>query len=258
MSAYFIAVDLEGVALAVGSGPEAMGRGENYRTACRQAVREVNAAARALFDGGAGRVVVWDNHGPSCNLDYEAVDPRCELLVGAGPAHRFCLLEEGFDGVLLIGYHAMDGAPDAVLAHSFSSRSYQGMWIGDRRVGEMAIDGALAGEHGVPVILVVSDQAGCAEAEAFFGPIPTVATKRALGWNMALCRHPDWVDQQVYQAARQAMAAPRPAPLAFPAPMIFTRRYKRINELEADLQDGWERVDAYTLRRTVASLTELY
>ena len=85
MSAYFIAVDLEGVALAVGSGPEAMGRGENYRTACRQAVREVNAAARALWEPVVidGYALVLENPDP----DGSGIPPDGVILLKDGRVH---------------------------------------------------------------------------------------------------------------------------------------------------------------------------
>ena len=53
---YYIAVDCEGVACAVGQSGAGLGNGENYRFACRQAAREAAAAARArvLFPAPAG------------------------------------------------------------------------------------------------------------------------------------------------------------------------------------------------------------
>lgn len=81
---FYIAVDCEGVACAVGSPGEALGKGENYAFACLQATREADAAAKALFDGGATEVVVWDAHGSGVNLHYDLLDSRCKILLGSG------------------------------------------------------------------------------------------------------------------------------------------------------------------------------
>ena len=91
MNKFYIGVDLEGVACAVGIPGEGMGNGANYAFAAREALREANACARALFDGGADEVIVWDNHGSGVNLDYDEVDPRCRhqhRLPGKRPGEK--------------------------------------------------------------------------------------------------------------------------------------------------------------------------
>ncbi|PWM26200.1 MAG: peptidase M55, partial [Clostridiales bacterium] len=75
---FYISVDLEGVACAVGSYGQGLSEGtKNYSAACAQGSREAAAAARALFDHGAADVVVWDGHGTGVNLDYSVFDRRC-------------------------------------------------------------------------------------------------------------------------------------------------------------------------------------
>ena len=71
---YYIAVDCEGVACAVGTPGVGLADSENYRFACLQATREANAAVRALFDAGADEVTVWDAHGSGINLLYDELD----------------------------------------------------------------------------------------------------------------------------------------------------------------------------------------
>ena len=64
---YCVSVDCEGVACAVGVPGVGLGDGGSYAFACREAAREADAAARALFDAGAERVIVWDSHGTGVN-----------------------------------------------------------------------------------------------------------------------------------------------------------------------------------------------
>ena len=49
--------------------------------------------------------IVWDNHGSGVNLDYDLLDARCRIALGSGWQHRWPLLDESCDGVLMVGYH---------------------------------------------------------------------------------------------------------------------------------------------------------
>ena len=58
---YYIAVDCEGVACAVGQSGAGLGNGENYRFACRQAAREA-AAAAGKYDGNLPFRIELEEH----------------------------------------------------------------------------------------------------------------------------------------------------------------------------------------------------
>jgi len=65
----------------------------------------------------------------------------------------------------LLGYHEKALTPGAVLAHSYSSLTIQGMWLNGREVGEIGMDASIAAEHGVPVVMV----SGCDKTVAKAG-----------------------------------------------------------------------------------------
>ena len=69
-----IAVDCEGLACVVGEPDKALGTSHDMSFAREQATPEADAAARALFDAGAKRVIVWDNHGFGANLIFDRLD----------------------------------------------------------------------------------------------------------------------------------------------------------------------------------------
>ena len=78
---YLIALDLEGVGGVVGVPYSGLKKeSDGWYQARAQAVLEVNAVARALFDTGAELVALWDNHGGGGNLDYSLLDERIELV----------------------------------------------------------------------------------------------------------------------------------------------------------------------------------
>lgn len=256
---FVVAVDCEGLACVVGAPGGTLNESRNYAFACAEAVREANAAARALFDSGAEQVIVWDNHGSSLNMDYAALDERVDIALGVGFPHRFPGMDETFAGVLLVGYHAKDNTQDAVIAHTFSSRAYQWVKVNGEEVGEMALDAAVAGELGVPVIFVASDDKGVAEARQVLPWAETVVTKHAFGWNAAVSKHPKRVEREIYDAVRRAVARlSEMRPFTFTRPIHVQIRYKRLEEAERATRGAtcWRRVDAYTVEATFNHLRE--
>lgn len=260
---FIIAVDLEGIAGVVGQPGVPLGQAVDYDFACRQATREANAVARALFDAGATQVIVWDNHGRSLNLRYEEIDRRCDILLGVGLPHRWTSMDESFDGVVLVGYHAMDNVEDGVLAHTFSSASYQWMKINDREVGEIAIDAAMAGEKGVPVILVSSDDKGVAEAKEFLPWVETVETKKGFARNGALCKHPDRVVDELYEATKRSVdRLSEMKPFAFETPLNIRIRFKNLDGAQSIArgrgQGSWKRLDGYTAESSFDRISDYF
>ena len=258
---FVVAVDCEGVACGVGAPGGSLTGSRNFEFAKLQATREADAAVRGLFAAGAEQVIVWDNHGGSGHLNYDMLDERCDIAMGSGFEHRFPGMDESFDGVALIGYHAMDNTIDGAMAHSFSSVTYQYIKVNGQEVGEMAIDGAMAGLQGVPVIFVASDDKGTAEARRFFPGIETVATKQALGWNAVVSKHPKRVVTEVYETIQKAVAKlDALKPFTFETPIEMEFRYKRMDAAQAASRGfkRGERVDPYTVRFTLQSLDEYY
>jgi D-amino peptidase len=258
---FVVAVDCEGVACAVGSPGKGLGASPNLDFARLQATREADAAARGLFAAGATQVIVWDNHGGSLNLDYDMLDERCDIALGVGFEHRFPGMDESFTGVLFVGYHAMDNTVDAATAHSFSSATYQYMKINGREVGEIEIDAAMAGERGVPLIFVASDDKGVAEARSFFPAIETVATKQALSWNGAVSKHPKRAANEIYESAQKAAAGVADCkPFQFDEPLTYEIRYKRLEAAQEASRGfkGGERIDPYTVRWELEKLSDRF
>ena len=256
---FMIGVDCDGVACAVGQPGMSLSFARDYRFACGQATREADAAARALFDAGAEKVVVWDNHGAGANLEFDRLDPRCEIALGAGFGRRWPGLDGSFAGVLMVGYHAMEGTPDGVLAHTYSPGAYRSIRANGREVGEMAIDAAVAGELGVPPIFVASDECGCAEAQEFLPWTETVTTKAGRGRTCAFSKHPVRAQEEVYAGVRQAVARlDEMKAFTFRAPVEVEVRFKHLLQAAKARvrRRGWRFSGPFTLRRTYATMLD--
>lgn len=258
---FIIAVDLEGVACTVGAPNNTLNSSPQYEFARIQATREANAAARALFDAGAEQVIIWDTHGSSLNLHYNDLDKRCDILLGVNFEHSWPTLDQSFSGVLMVGYHPMDNTPNGVIAHTYSSTGYQWVKVNGTEVGEIAIHAMVAGEFGVPVIFVASDDKGTAEAKRFLPWVETVATKKGLGWNLALSKHPARVLDEIYEGVRRGVARLQDMkPLSYNAPLKLEMRYKRLENAQNTVREkeGWSLVDPYTVEKTFERLSDFY
>lgn len=258
---FVVAVDCEGVACAVGSPGGSLNASRDLEFAKRQATREADAAVRGLFAAGATQVIVWDNHNGSLNLHYDLLDERCDIALGVGFPHRFSWMDKGFDGVALVGYHAMDNTVDGVICHTFSSATYQYMKVNGVEVGEMAIDASMAGERGAPVIFVASDDKGTAEARRFFPGVETVTTKQALGWNCAVSKHPKRAVNEIFEGVQKAVAnRGQIKPFQFGSPVELEVRYKRIEAAQAASRGykSAERINPYTVRYQLEKISDYF
>lgn len=201
----YIAADMEGVAGIAMQEQLTKGTAE-YAEARHLLTLEVNAAVAGALEGGATRVVVKDAHGTGFNLVPELLDPRAEYVIGPSQPDRFPGLNEDFAGLFLVGYHAMAGTEGAVCDHTMSTQAWSRYVLCGREVGEVGIDAAIAGIHGVPVLLVTGDDKVCREARELLGPgVGTCQTKVGLGRHSAISLAPKAAREKVQAAAREAM-----------------------------------------------------
>lgn len=259
---FYIAVDLEGVACTVGIPGQGLGNDKNYAMACEYAAGEANAAATALLDLGASEVWIWDAHGSGVNLNYRQFNKKCKFVLGSGSRTRFPMIDNTFGGIILIGYHAYD-EPDATLAHVYSSTTFQYMKIDSRNVGEADIDAAFAAKAGVPLLVATGDDVFVRQIKESFPSCRTVETKKALGWNCCVSKHPTVVEAEIYEETVKACTnIDKIEPVALKEPFRLEIRYKRIEQAQScqyknpDLTP-FERPDAYT-RRGICRLEDLF
>jgi len=268
-SKVYISVDFEGAACLVGivgKPTEGLGSGLDcpsaiFHQAQRLVTAETNAAIRGALAAGATEIIVDDCHGCGHNLLYEELHPDAKVLIGTPRPSRFHLLDDSFAGLVLLCYHSMSGTAAGVLSHSFSSVSVHRMLLNGRPVGEIACDAALAGEIGVPVIFVSSDDAGCAEARRLLGrDLITVATKKGLGRNCALSLSPQKAQALTEDGVRRALATARTRkPYRLKGPFALDYVFKWETQAESAAHEkGAERINVYTVRRRSDTVSGLF
>lgn len=175
----YIFTDFEGIS-GVFSKEQVLPGGSRFNEGRDYMTMDINAAAEGCKAAGADKVIVRDGHGGGYSVRWEklsgAVD---EVICGTGNDDRFADFED-VDGIILLGYHAMAGTAGAILEHSMSSIRIQNYWINGEKAGEVAIDAGIAGEHGVPVLMVSGDDKVCKEAKELLPWIETAQVKRGL------------------------------------------------------------------------------
>jgi len=255
----YIATDMEGI-----SGIDTVRMVDRthpkYALGRRLLCEDVNAAIAGAFDGGATEVVVLDAHAGGGNFIIEDMDPRAvyDRSFGGGRG-KMPSLNEDFAGLFHVGRHAKAGTLNAFLDHTQSSRTWFSYAVNGREMGEMGQLAAIAGYFGVPVLLVTSDEAACAEAQEFFPGAETVAVKWAPRRNRAVCIHPEKAHQLIREAAARAVGlAGTVEPFVLDMPAEVTLTVNRTDYADGiAARPGVERVDARTARKTIDSPLDL-
>ncbi|MBR2459701.1 MAG: M55 family metallopeptidase [Clostridia bacterium] len=204
---YLISVDLEGIHGVVGAPFEKLSKDSPfYAPAAEAAVLEVNAAAKALFDNGATKVAVWDGHGGGNNMDFTKIDPRVIKIDISKDKFRFDFVKaHNFCGILFIGYHAMEGTPCGVLAHSFNSTAIQYIKLNGKDIGELGVDSLICKSYGIDPLFIASDNMGVEEMRNICPNIHNVITKYGIRRNEAKLRGEDEVLSDIYNAISRAV-----------------------------------------------------
>jgi D-amino peptidase len=224
-------------------------------------VADVNAAATAALQAGAGEMIVCDTHHGGGSLDLDAVlrDPRIVVLpkpVGFQGTERRWMpgLDETVDGLMLLGHHAKAGTKAAFLPHTWTLE-WADFRINGRSVGEIGIEACYAGHWDVPLILVQGDRAACNEAEDQFPGVVTAAVKRAESLDLCSGPNPHAARQLTAQQVAAAIAGSQSgqvAPYKPALPMTVTIRMRTARAAAAAAhKPGVKRLDEDTVQARV-------
>ena len=176
-----------------------------WQEARRLLTNEVNAAVLGAKDGGCDEVVVWDGHSSGNNFVVSELHADGEYVIGTG-YRSWIPLDESFDAMALVGFHAKAGTPNGVLEHtqSYDVHLYS---VNGVEMGEIGQAALLAGHFDIPVVFISSDEAGCAEAKKLLGDhIVAVAVKTGLAREGARIKSPRRCCELIREGMKQAMA----------------------------------------------------
>jgi D-amino peptidase len=246
----YISADMEGVVGVVTQeqlGPS----GFDYQRAREFMTEEVKAAIEAAFEAGATEIMVSDSHGNGQNLLIEKL-PRNITLVRAFPRPLTMMqgIDETFDGVIFLGYHASTTNSQGVRAHTMSSATLADVRLNGVSMPEAGLNAAIAGHFNVPVIMISGDDAIVKEAGALLGGVEGAVVKWAYGFHSARTLMPEAAYELIRQKVKQAIGRIKDfKPYKIKAPMQLDVRFKNYRPSEVlSYLSIVERTDSHSVR----------
>lgn len=200
----FISVDMEGVTGVI-HWEDVSRSGKDYHLFRKLMTEEASAAVEGALAAGATEILVRDSHGSARNILPDLLHPEAQLLRdwSGSPFVMMEGIDETFDAVVFIGYHARAGTPNAVLKHTMTGTIFNAVLNG-KKMPEAGINGAIAGHFNVPVIMVAGDLAITKQAKELFGDVEIVAVKEGIG-EAAKMLHPNKAQEMIKKKVEKAL-----------------------------------------------------
>lgn len=206
-----IRTDMEGASGIVSYSQAEAGCGE-YAVGQRYFVSDLLSLLRGLE---GAEIYLYDEHFYGRNIPLDAL-PRGVTLYCGKPPYRADWaggLDASFDGMVMLGFHSKAGTEQALLAHSYESDILD-IRVNGLSVGEIGVETMIAGELGVPLVLVTGDDKGCEEAGALVPGVSCVTVKRGQGMYGAqvypLQDTSGWIEEAARKLARGVTRLPKP------------------------------------------------
>ncbi|MCI6887451.1 MAG: M55 family metallopeptidase [Lachnospiraceae bacterium] len=201
----FISADIEGCA-GTTMNYETHKNEPAYQKFAQQMTEEVVAVCEAALEAGVDEIVVKDGHGDATNIDVMAMPEGVTLIRGKSghPINMMYGLDETFDAVLFIGYHAPAGDPGSPLSHTSTGASNH-ILLNGARMSEFMLNSYTAAMYGVPVIFLSGDARICELSRELIPSITTVASKHGVGgcaYNIA----PQTVIRNLREAVKEMLS----------------------------------------------------
>jgi D-amino peptidase len=239
----FISVDMEGISGVI-HWEDVSRDGKDYSLFRRLMTEEANAAVEGALEAGATEILVRDSHGSARNILPDRLHPEAILLRdwSSGPLSMMEGIDETYDAVIFIGYHAREGTPDAVLKHI-------DVFINGKNMPEAGINGAIAGYFNVPVVMAAGDLAFVKQAQELFPGVECVSVKEGIG-KAAKMLHPTKAQEMIKKKTKEALTnLKKVSPFKLKTPITMEIRYKHENDAA---RGSWFPGAKRTGERTVA------
>jgi len=255
----YISADMEGVVGAV-TGEQLSPGGFEYEKFREYMTAEVNAAIDAARAAGATEFLISDSHGNGQNLLIERL-PDDVMVIRSWPRDLSMMagIDESFDGVIFLGYHASTGNTRGVRAHTNSSASITGLRLNGIEMTEGSLNAAIAGHFGVPVIMVSGDDVAVAENQVLIGDIEGAVVKWAMGFHSARTLTPEAGYEEIRTRTMSAINRIEdfnPYVLETPIELELSLKNYRPVELLAYLPTI-EKVNSHTIRYVGQDIVEI-
>lgn len=223
----FISADIEGVS-GVATNVQLTKESEYVRFR-RLFTQDVNAAIEGAFAGGATEVVVADGHGNMTNIYIEELDERATLISGSNrPMCQLEGLDDTFDGIFFVGHHGREGGSNrTIISHSLAGICVNEIKVNGAVCGETELNARVAGQFGVPALMISGDDAYVAEVKETLPDVEAAVVKRGIDRFAAELLPPKKAQALIRESARVAVQrAKEITPFVVEGPVTFDVEFK--------------------------------
>lgn len=245
----YISADMEGV-VGVVTGEQLGPGGFEYERFRQFMTNEVNAAIDAARAAGATEFVISDSHGNGQNLLIEQL-PDDVTVIRSWPRELSMMagIDESFDGVIFIGYHASTNNTRGVRAHTMSSARLADIRLNGISMPEAGINAAIAGHFNVPVIMISGDDAIVKEATQLLGDIEGAIVKWAYGFHSVRTMVPAAAYKVIKEKTKKAIGRIKELnPYKLEAPIQLEVQFKNYRPSEVlSYLSSVERIDSHSI-----------
>jgi len=171
-----IRCDLEGVSGVV-RPVQATPNTPEYEQTCKWFMDELLAIVEGLLDGGATEVSIYDEHWFGTNIDVARLPRGVNAICGKPPYQPNWAggIDASYAGYILHGFHSMEGTGH-LLCHTYEP-DFKEIRLNGVKMGEVGMESAIAGDWGVPLVMIAADDKGVEEAQKLIPGVVGVATK---------------------------------------------------------------------------------
>lgn len=247
----YISADMEGTAGVCSWAQVNPSNAYEYPIYRRYMAREVRAAIEGARRHGPVEVTVNDSHWDMRNLLWDELPAGVRAISGSRkPFSMTQGLASGFEGTFFTGYHAKVGDRDGVLAHTYTADSLYNVRINGVPCSEALLNAAMAGEYGIPLLLVTGDRVIVEEVKERMPWVTGAIVKDGIGHYAANSMSPVAAQALIADAAGEAVGRARDAkPFRFDSPYTLEIDTARVEQADfVDLIPGFERVSGRTVR----------
>jgi D-amino peptidase len=244
----YISADIEGTA-GITNWEEADKTHPTYQEFRERMTDEVVAACEGAIEAGAKEILVKDAHDSGRNIISGRLPDRARLIRGWS-GHPFSMvqeLDESFDALLFVGYHAKAGSDDNPLAHTLRLRIMH-LAINGEIAPEFQIYSYAAALVKVPGVFLSGDSGICNEAQRINPGIVTVPVSRGIGPS-TISIAPSLALKEIRAGVTRALQADRAA-CQIALPKQFTLEIKYTTPVDA-YRASWYPGAKLTAPRTV-------
>lgn len=178
----YISCDIEGTAALCDWNATELGSCEHAQAA-KEMTKETLACIQGCIEAGATEIYVKDSHDSARNLIFDEFPAGVRVIYGWS-GHPDCMIsgiDETFDAVLYVGWHAPAGSTANPLAHTMNNAAYNYIKLNGHLMSEYEMHAMIAAGYGVPSVFLSGDAGMCSIAEEINPNTVTAAVKEGLG-----------------------------------------------------------------------------